>query len=117
MEMGKIMSGGCYDYFSLRIDEFIDRLENDTKQRKSFKKLLQLISEAVHAIEWVDSGDYSPGDENKALDKVFNFLKGDKETRFKADCFDEIKELFNTIENKDTFANTKRSTICSKIRE
>jgi uncharacterized small protein (DUF1192 family) len=28
---------------------------------------LKLVAKALHDIEWVDSGDYGPGDENKAI--------------------------------------------------
>jgi hypothetical protein len=28
---------------------------------------LELVIKALHDIEWVDSGDYGPGDENKAI--------------------------------------------------
>jgi agmatine/peptidylarginine deiminase len=69
------MSGGSYDYFSFKFDEFIRDLKDDTEERKKFKKLLKLVSYAVYTIEWVDSGDLSQGDENKHIDKVFNFLE------------------------------------------
>jgi hypothetical protein len=42
-------------------------------KRKAFKKLMALVAKAAHEIEYVDSGDCSPGDEHKAIDRVFKF--------------------------------------------
>lgn len=39
----------------------------DTPERKAFAKHLQLVAEALHDIEWVDSGDYGPGDDTAAI--------------------------------------------------
>jgi hypothetical protein len=38
--------------------------------RAWFVEHLRLVSQAMHDIEWVDSGDYGPGDEVDALEKV-----------------------------------------------
>ena len=38
--------------------------------RAWFVEHLKLVSTAMHDIEWVDSGDYGPGDEVEALEKV-----------------------------------------------
>ncbi len=39
----------------------------DTPERRAFAKHLQLIVKALKNIEWVDSGDSSPGRENDAI--------------------------------------------------
>lgn len=60
------MSGGSLNYL-------YSRLENDatfdlsTPERRAFKKHLEKIVKALHDIEWVDSCDYGPGDENAAI--------------------------------------------------
>jgi len=38
--------------------------------RAWFVEHLRLVSTAMHDIEWVDSGDYGPGDEVEALERV-----------------------------------------------
>jgi hypothetical protein len=69
------MSGGHYEYVCFRINEIrIENIENNPR-RANFQKLLKLVAEAMHDIEWVDSCDYGEGDENKAIDKCFEFIK------------------------------------------
>ena len=38
--------------------------------REWFVGHLELVARAMHDIEWIDSGDYGPGDEIEALEKV-----------------------------------------------
>lgn len=38
-----------------------------TPERKAFAEHLALVTQALHDIELVDSGDYSPGLENEAI--------------------------------------------------
>ena len=68
------MSGGHYDYLSERIRQFAEAMEvKGDPKRAAFKKLMALVAEAAHQIEWVDSGDCGPGDEHKAIDKALHF--------------------------------------------
>lgn len=50
-------------------------LEPTYQARFWFSRLLELVSEAMHDIEWVDSSDYGPGDELPAIQKVAQFLE------------------------------------------
>lgn len=43
--------------------------------REWFVKHLELVSKAMHDIEWVDSSDYGPGDEVTALEALIDNLK------------------------------------------
>ena len=63
------MSGGSYDYAYRDMDSFIRDLDRraSTPLRKAFVKHLAKVAKAMHDIEWVDSGDYSDGDEYKAI--------------------------------------------------
>ena len=63
------MSGGSYDYFYSKIEEFAERINKSTPQRRAFYNLLCKVADAAHDIEWVDSGDYGKGDENEAIAK------------------------------------------------
>ena len=60
------MSGGSLDYFYLKLEELDFRQQ--TPQRKAFKRHLVLVAQALHDIEWVDSGDYSEGAESEAIE-------------------------------------------------
>lgn len=59
------MSGGSMDYFCYELDDV--SFDLSTPERKAFKKHLELVSKALHDIEWVDSGDYATGDEVEAI--------------------------------------------------
>lgn len=61
------MSGGCYNYAHHQIDELSRDIIGSTPLRRAFKALLAKIGKAVYAIEWVDSGDYAPGDEDEEI--------------------------------------------------
>lgn len=77
------MSGGFYQYkyhwlrdlaeeidVALREDKEYCYGSHNQNLRKHFVELLLRVSDAAHDIEWVDSGDYEPGDEDKRLRKV-----------------------------------------------
>lgn len=59
------MSGGSMNYLYSRL-EYAD-FKADTPERRAFEQHLKLVAKALHDIEWVDSGDYGPGDENAAI--------------------------------------------------
>jgi hypothetical protein len=59
------MSGGSMQYLYSLVRDADFRL--DTPLRRAFHRHLQLVAEALHAIEWVDSGDSGPGDEEAAI--------------------------------------------------
>ena len=63
------MSGGHYDYACYTVSVFADMLlpEANTPLRMAFLKHLRKVEKAMHDIEWVDSGDYTPGDEDAAI--------------------------------------------------
>lgn len=60
------MSGGSMNYLYSKI-EYEANFRQDTPERRAFAKHLDLVIKALHDIEWVDSGDYGPGDENAAI--------------------------------------------------
>lgn len=62
------MSGGSWDYFSHRLEEVAIRLKCDKKpNRRALGNMLLKASKALHDIEWVDSDDYGPGDDDAAI--------------------------------------------------
>lgn len=62
------MSGGSYDYAYARVENFAHELRaTDNPLRRAFRSHLLLVAKAMHDIEWVDSCDYAPGDENEAI--------------------------------------------------
>jgi hypothetical protein len=60
------MSGGAMNYIYSRL-EYEATFTTDTPERRAFAKHLKLVVKALHDIEWVDSGDYGPGDETAAI--------------------------------------------------
>ena len=67
------MSGGEYNYFYQKINNFLDELKINTKNRQKFAKFLYLeISRICRDIEWCDSGDISDEECEKILEKFVN---------------------------------------------
>lgn len=84
------MSGGSWDYVSFRVrdiaeallaDKMLDRdydpelNEEQKAARHKLGSLLALVSDALYAIEWVDSHDTSTPSDNEAIEKVFAYLQ------------------------------------------
>jgi hypothetical protein len=59
------MSGGSMNYLYSRLE--YAEFDVDTPERRAFAQHLKLVAKALHDIEWVDSGDFGPGDENEAI--------------------------------------------------
>ena len=89
------MSGGSYDYIYSKIEDIQIRRQDENPRRRAFQKLLKNVANAMHDIEWVDSGDSSPGDEDEAIDACFKILKDDPIVIAKAEAFDRVTELAN----------------------
>lgn len=65
------MSGGSMDYLYSKVLHCAN-FPLDTPERIAFAAHLKLVAQALHDIEWVDSGDYGPGDENAAIRACLN---------------------------------------------
>jgi len=59
------MSGGSMNYLCHDVEEAT--FDTNTVERKAFAEHLKKVAKALHDIEWVDSGDYAPGDETAAI--------------------------------------------------
>ncbi len=65
------MSGGSWDYLYGRIGDAAARLKrSELPHRKAFGRLMEKVAEAMHMVEWVDSGDCGDGDEIPAILKA-----------------------------------------------
>lgn len=65
------MSGGHYNYSYRHTSDMAQELgESADPLRKRFAQHLRLVANAMHDIEWVDSGDYPHGGEYEAIRKV-----------------------------------------------
>jgi hypothetical protein len=60
------MSGGSMNYLYSKL-ECNATFPANTPERRAFKEHLVKVVKALHDIEWVDSCDYGPGDENAAI--------------------------------------------------
>ena len=62
------MSGGSGNYRYRQVKEWAEELMSSRcEKRRALGQHLTLIATALYDIEWVDSGDYSPGDEIKSI--------------------------------------------------
>ena len=86
------MSGGSWDYLCYKIADAAKQLQLNTQtpERRAFGKHLELVAEAMHDIEWVDSSDKGPGDENAAIKAV---LGEHADQLIVAECLVQAKEL------------------------
>lgn len=60
------MSGGSMDYLYSKLLAGAT-FDPNTPERRAFFKHIEKVAQALHDIEWVDSGDYSKGMENEAI--------------------------------------------------
>ena len=60
------MSGGSLDYLYQKI-QYAEFETESSPERRAFSEHLKRVVEALHDIEWVDSGDYGPGRELAAI--------------------------------------------------
>lgn len=75
------MSGGSYDYAFRRLEDLADDIESGAARQRAEGRLnerttglrralavrLRLIADACRAVEWVDSYDFSAGDEDEPI--------------------------------------------------
>jgi hypothetical protein len=70
------MSGGSWDYVFYKFEDVAGKLKKEKiKIRRELGSLVHLVANALHDIEWVDSSDYSDGDDTKAIEKCLNFKR------------------------------------------
>ena len=60
------MSGGSMNYLCHRVENDAD-FQISSPERKAFMAHLKKVAKALHDLEWVDSGDYGPGDELESI--------------------------------------------------
>lgn len=61
------------DYLYSRFEQA--NFKQNTLLRKRFAAHLKLVAKALHDIEWVDSADYAPGDEDEAIQACLGIPK------------------------------------------
>lgn len=98
------MSGGAYDYVYQRIWDIEIEGQHECPRRAAFQKLLGLVATAMHDIEWVDSGDCSPGDEHAAIDACF----ADVTLSAKAAAYDQMVILFDSMKEHSVDKSNKQ---------
>jgi hypothetical protein len=97
------MSGGSYQYAFEKIEYLADDIRGTTLLRRAFKTHLQKVAKACHDIEWVDSCDYAPGDENEAikacLGEMTGFLILEEALGNAKKALAELQEAINEVEH------------------
>lgn len=70
------MSGGSLDYFYSRVRDIAETISAYQSpalpEHLAFAKHLNVVADALRDLEWMWSGDTSPGDEMPALHKVIS---------------------------------------------
>lgn len=68
------MSGGSYDYLYRKMQEASVQLTslNQPLHIRAFGDLMMKCAEAMHDIEWVESGDLATGDEMQSVMACIN---------------------------------------------
>ena len=67
------MSGGALDYVYSRVKDAAGEIGSNTSPlHRAFALHLNKVAKALHAIEWVMSGDYEPGDEIESMRAVLD---------------------------------------------
>lgn len=90
------MSGGTYGYAYSRIEDLASEIRarsNDMAYRRVFASLLDVCAKAAHAIEWVDSGDYCPGDDVEPIRAALSFNGGNPDAMAKRDAIERVVEI------------------------
>lgn len=66
------MSGGALDYICYRVGTAAEDIaaRADTPLHRAFAEHLRQVATALHDLEWVWSGDSSPGDEIEAIKAI-----------------------------------------------
>ena len=93
------MSGGSYDYVYSKVQQIDIRKVEDPdvqKLREAFQEHLNLVAEALHDIEWVDSCDYGAGDEVRAIRAVLA-LPEKKDERSLAELHREALQVQDAV--------------------
>ncbi len=66
------MSGGALNYLYCDINQKIETMKRNTPLRRAFFAHMNLISEALFAIEWEDSGDTEEGSADIHMSKCIS---------------------------------------------
>ncbi len=68
------MSGGSYEYLCYKMEDAAQTLMGKTQPpyRQAFGELMMRCAKAMHDVEWVDSCDKSPGDDEESIMKCIS---------------------------------------------
>ena len=91
------MSGGSMNYLSLKVEDAA--FYRDTPLRRAFAKHLHLVAEALHAIEWNDSGD-GADNEDEAIRAAL--IPGEIIASALTEARDAVKFLQEEVDNATT---------------
>lgn len=95
----KNMSGGSLNYIYLNVEEASHSVKRQATKplHKAFARHLKLVAEALHDLEWVQSGDYGEGDEDKAILAVLGKDAKQKELEVIKEELEKLFAEFNKV--------------------
>lgn len=91
------------DYLHYKVDDIAEQLQgkSNTPLQRAFGKHLKKVARALHDIEWVWSGDYGQGDDDKAIKEVLADVTNEKVLDvLKSDTLELIEQLQTFIDEK-----------------
>ena len=71
------MNGGMLNYGYAHIENLAEEIQRQSRVpvHRAFARHLLKVSKAAHDLEWVLSGDYSPGSESEAIRACMDWKK------------------------------------------
>lgn len=94
------MSGGSLDYVYSQVEYAAEQMKTSTPLHRAFRSHLFDVAQALHDIEWVESGDYGEGDDVEAMRVVLSPTKELEHLMKEAKGFVEVIE--QAIERAET---------------
>jgi hypothetical protein len=96
------MSGGSWNYMYRTLEEVADRLMSDKKPlRRAFGEHVAKVANALHDVEWVDSGDSAENDELPSIKAVLGENAKALEIEIVKDDARKIIEQLERLLNED----------------
>jgi phage tail tape-measure protein len=110
------MSGGSWDYVYCKFQEVADRLSvSPCVLRRALGEKVELVANALHDIEWVDSFDKSKGSEFESIRKVLGEkvdaagLLLTQEIKKAKEAFEQLKQAIATAESIQSAIHPERT--------
>ena len=107
------MSGGSYNRFFLKLEDFKDELKTTSKPRERLKAMLELLSPVLKKVEYADSGDSSCEAADEAILDFFNEVSKNQNM---SSVVEGVANVLNKIKQEE-LVHTAFHKVCRKMTE